>query len=193
MSLPAAPKDAHLRRYRQLAEVLARHGLGYLHGAFGLERFSPFEPATVQPASHSLARRLRLALAELGPTFIKLGQLLSTRPDLLPPAYLDELAKLQDDAPPIATDLARARIEAELGAPITTLFASFDSTPLAAASIGQAHAARLLDGTEVVVKVRRPGAVEQVEEDLEILQNLAAAASRRWEFATQYDRPGLVQ
>jgi ubiquinone biosynthesis protein len=132
-------------------------------------------------------------MEELGTTFIKLGQLLSTRPDLLPPEYLNEFAKLQDAAPPIAPAVARERIEAELGQPLEKLFASFTAEPLAAASIGQAHAATLFDGAEVVVKVRRPGAVEQVEEDLEILHNLAVAASRHWDFAARYDLPGLVQ
>jgi ubiquinone biosynthesis protein len=133
-----------------------------------------------------------MALEELGTTFIKLGQILSTRSDLLPPEYQAELARLQDAAPPVAPDLVRETVVAELGQPLETAFASFDLTPLAAASIGQAHAATLLDGTEVVVKVRRPGVVEQVEEDLEILQNLAVRASRHWELADQYDLPGLA-
>jgi ubiquinone biosynthesis protein len=134
-----------------------------------------------------------LALEELGPTFIKLGQLLSTRPDLLPAQYLSEFARLQDDAASFPAEIVLQRIEAELGRPIESLFAEFDSQPLAAASIGQAHRAVLPDAREVVIKVRRPGAVEQVEVDLEILANLAAAASRRWEVAERYDVVGLVQ
>jgi ubiquinone biosynthesis protein len=191
--------DLHLRRYRQIAEVLTRYGLGWLHGISGLERFYPFRPLCLglsehsQPESLTMPERVRLAIQELGATFIKLGQFLSTRADLLPPEYQTELAKLQDSAPPFASDAARERIEADLCQSVDSLFAQFDSEPLAAASIGQAHAATLPDGTEVVVKVRRPKVVEQIEEDLEILQNLASAISRRWEVASAYDVVGLAQ
>ncbi|MBO0800774.1 MAG: AarF/ABC1/UbiB kinase family protein, partial [Blastocatellia bacterium] len=191
--------DLHLRRYRQIAEVLTRHGLGWLHGVSGLERFYPFRPLglglseDVQPESLTTPKRVRLAIEELGATFIKLGQFLSTRADLLPTEYQAELAKLQDSAPLFASEAAKERIEAELGQSVDALFAKFDPEPLAAASIGQAHAATLPDGTEVIVKVRRPGVVEQIEEDLEILQNLASAMSRRWEFASAYNIVGLAQ
>jgi ubiquinone biosynthesis protein len=187
--------DLHLRRYRQIAEVLARHGLGWLHDASGLERFSPFNLTIGDQDSSALTPpvRVRLAIEELGAAFIKLGQFLSTRADLLPPEYQTELARLQDSAPPFDSESACERIEAELGRPVTEIFASFDSDPMAAASIGQAHAARLRDGTEVVVKVRRPGVARQVEEDLEILQNLASAMTRRWKFAAVYDVAGLAQ
>jgi ubiquinone biosynthesis protein len=134
-----------------------------------------------------------MALEELGATFIKLGQILSTRADLLPPEYLSELSKLQDAAPRVPFDAVREMLVEELGVPLEDVFASFDPEPLAAASIGQAHAAVLPDGTEVVVKIRRPGVVEQVEQDLQILQDLAAAASQRWQAAGQYDLPGLAR
>ncbi len=194
----AAPrKDSHRARYGQIADALGRHGLGYLVGVFGLERFVPFHrgllghPRRAQP--YTQPEHIRMALEELGTTFIKLGQIVSTRADLLPPDYQAELSKLQDQAPPVPTDEIEAVITAELGQHLDTLFASFDRTPLAAASIGQAHAATLPDGTEVVVKVRRPGVVEQVEEDLEILRNSAAAATRRWEVADRYDLVGLAE
>ncbi len=197
MPLITAPKDAHIRRYRQIAEVLTRHGFGYLTGLLGLERFLPFHQELLGESSGSAAitppQHIRIACEELGVTFIKLGQLLSTRADLLPPDYVTELAKLQDDAPPIPSEIAQEIIESELGQSIDEMFADFEMPPLAAASIGQAHAAVLHDGSEVVIKVRRPDVVDQVEEDLEILQNLAAAASRRWEFAKRYDLLGLVQ
>lgn len=134
-----------------------------------------------------------MALEELGATFIKLGQILSTRADLLPPDYQAELSKLQDAAPLVPSEVIKETVEAELGRPIHALFAAFDPSPLAAASIGQAHSATLHCGTEVVVKVRRPGVVDQVEEDLQILQELAKAAARRWEFADRYDVVGLAQ
>ncbi len=188
--------DLHLRRYRQIAEVLTRHGLGWLHSAAGLERFLPFHlpmRGERQAELPTAPERVRLALEELGTTFIKLGQFLSTRADLLPLEYQAELAKLQDDAPPIGSEIARERIESELGLPIDQLFKSFDPKPLAAASIGQVHAATLTDGAEVVVKVRRPGVVEQVDEDLEILLNLASAMSRHLDFVARYDVVGLAQ
>jgi ubiquinone biosynthesis protein len=134
-----------------------------------------------------------MALEDLGTTFIKLGQILSTRADLLPPAYQAELAKLQDQAPAVPYDAVREIVEAELGQPLRAVFGSFNTDPLAAASIGQAHAATRQDGTQVVVKIRRPGVVEQVEEDLEILQNLAATAAQHWEVADRYDLVGLAQ
>jgi ubiquinone biosynthesis protein len=190
-------KNVHLRRYRQIAEVFVRHGLGFLVDILGIARFVPWRDRLPGRPERGEAltrpQRLRIALAELGTTFIKLGQILSTRADLLPIEYQTELAKLQDQTPPIPGEIIRGVVEAELGRPLEAVFATFDLVPLASASIGQAHAATLLDGTEVVVKVRRPDVDAQVENDLEILQNLATAASRRWELADQYDVVGLVQ
>ena len=187
----------HLDRYREIAETLARHGLGVLLGASAMERWIPFNRRLVRYAHRgraiSTAEHLRLAFEDLGPTFIKLGQVLSTRADLLPPAYVAELSRLQDSLSPVPADVVREMIEQELGGSVDDHFASFDLTPLATASIGQAHAATLADGTEVVVKVRRPGAFEQIEQDLEILHNFAAQASRRWVEASDYDLPGLAE
>jgi ubiquinone biosynthesis protein len=170
--------------------------MGHAVGVLGLDRFVPshkgLQGQVRPPKGTGGPAHLRMVLEELGTTFIKLGQTLSTRSDLLPPEYQAELARLQDAASPVAPDLVQETLVAELGKPIETAFATFDLTPLASASIGQAHAATLLDGTEVVVKVRRPGVVEQVEEDLEILQNLVVGVSRRWELADQYDLPGLA-
>jgi ubiquinone biosynthesis protein len=170
--------------------------MGHAVGVLGLDRFVPSRKGlhgqVRQPKGGGGPAHLRLMLEELGTTFIKLGQILSTRSDLLSPEYQAELARLQDAAPPVAPDIVRKTLVAELGESVEAAFATFDLTPLASGSIGQAHAATLLDGTEVVVKVRRPGVVEQVEEDLEILQNLAVGASRRWELADQYDLPGLA-
>ncbi|HEX5505079.1 MAG TPA: AarF/ABC1/UbiB kinase family protein [Thermomicrobiales bacterium] len=188
-------RDVHLGRYRRIAQVLARHGLEYLIGVLGLERLVVVRPVLRGRPRETRTRpeHVRLALAELGATFIKLGQILSTRPDLLPPSYQREFARLQDNVPPFAAGVVEEVLAGEFGRPVGEVFAAFDPAPLAAASIGQAHAATLPDGAAVVVKVRRPGIVEQVAEDLEIMQNLAAAASRRWEFASQYDLVGLAQ
>lgn len=179
----------HLDRYAEIGRVFTRHGLGFLVGGLGLDKWTGTSTQTVGSIS---AERLRMALEDLGPTFIKVGQLLSTRADLLPPDYIAELSKLQSSAPPVPSDVVMTVIESELGAPVSTLFAEFSETPLASASIGQAHAAVLTDGTHVVVKVRRPGAVAQVHDDLEILSNLASQATARWDVAADYDLVGLV-
>jgi ubiquinone biosynthesis protein len=181
-------KNLHLNRSRQIARILLSHGWDFLRNSE-----QPVASATSVVAAHTRPLHLRLAFEELGPTFIKLGQILSTRADLLPPEYLFELTKLQDSATPVAFEEIRRALVTELGRPIEEIFAEFDPVPLAAASIGQAHAATLWDGTEVVVKVRRPGIVEQVNEDLEILHELAATASRHWSFADRYDLTGLVE
>ena len=126
------------------------------------------------------AERLRLALEELGPIFVKFGQAVSTRRDLLPPDIADELAKLQDRVPPFDGRVARAQVEASYGRPVAEVFASFEETPLAAASIAQVHPARLKSGAEVVVKVLRPGMRAVIERDLEVLHALAELAERYW-------------
>ena len=186
------PRD---HRQRQIAEVLTRYGLDYLANVIGLERLIARERALRRREhgdTHTPPEDLRLALEELGPTFIKLGQLLSTRADLLPPEYRAELAKLQDAAPAVPTDVVKDTIEAELHASADAAFASFHAEPLACASIGQAHLATLQDGTEVVVKVRRPNVVEEMDQDFEIIRNFAARASRHSNFAARNDLVGLA-
>ncbi|WP_146362059.1 ABC1 kinase family protein [Arthrobacter yangruifuii] len=186
---------SQLDRYRQIAEILSRNGLGFLVSALGLEGRLPFRKHQApKPAGRPKTRPqyLRAALEELGPTYVKIGQLLSTRPDLLPPDYQRELAKLQDNADPVPWPQIVEELRQELGGDPLEVFGSFDTTVMASASIGQVYAATLKDGTEVVVKVRRPGVVSQVEQDLEILQNLANAAGKRWEAARDYDLPGLM-
>jgi len=126
----------------------------------------------------SRGARLRLALEELGPIYVKFGQILSTRRDLLPHDIADELAKLQDDVPAFPGEQARAIVEEELGKPVAELFGSFDETPMASASIAQVHAATLPDGTEVVAKVVRPGIEKRITDDLELLTTLANLARR---------------
>jgi ubiquinone biosynthesis protein len=185
-------KDLHLTRSREIASVLIGHGWDYLlhnseRGKLKHKHRLQHRPPLTRP------EHLRSALEELGTTFIKLGQILSTRADLLPPDYLAELSKLQDSAPAVPIEVVREAILKELGQPIEQVFLQFDPKPLAAASIGQAHAATLKDGTSVVVKVRRPGVVEQVDEDLKILKELADAVTGRLEFADRYDIPGIVE
>jgi ubiquinone biosynthesis protein len=182
-------------RERQIAEVLVRCGLSYLADVVGLERLvsRAHRLAGRPPAElHAPPEKLRSAFEQLGPTFIKLGQLVSTRADLLTPEYRAELAKLQDSAPAVPSDVVKDIIERELHAPADTAFAAFQAIPLACASVGQAHAATLHDGTEVVVKVRRPNVVEDMEQDFEIIKNFAARASRRSKTAARYDVVGLA-
>ncbi|WP_238695426.1 ABC1 kinase family protein [Ornithinimicrobium flavum] len=174
-------------------ETLSVHGFGFTIGAMGLQGRFPFHrglPGHQQGRTYTQPEHLRLALEQLGPTFVKLGQLLSTRSDLLPSEYTVELAKLQDDTAAVPTKVILKALTEEVGDP--GVFDRFDDAPLASASIGQAHAASLA-GTEVVVKVRRPGAVETVRADLEILQNLAVTAARHSEVARGYDVVGIAQ
>jgi len=184
------------RRLRQVASAASRHGLGYLAGPAGLGRMVPFQRGwlgherRIDP--YTRAEHVRLALEELGTTFVKLGQIVSTRGDLLPPAFLAELSRLQDAAPPVPASAILETITTELGCGLELTFATFELTPLASASIGQAHAATLRDGTEVVVKVRRPGVVAQVDDDLELLDRLAARAARWSRAARRYDLRGLA-
>ena len=186
-------RHALSHRRRRIAGVLARRGWGYLLEATGLEHLVALE-RQVQAQRHVTApERLRLALEELGPTFIKVGQLLSTRGDLLGSEFRLELAKLQDDAPHLPIEVVREIVRAELGGEPESVFEAFDPEPLAAASIGQAHAATMPDGMEVVVKVRRPEAMEEVELDLEILVNAAAHASRHSKELAEYDVVGIAE
>ncbi len=186
-----------MQRERRIVLVLARHGLGWVVDVFGLGWLVPFHRGILgharREAPYTGPEHLRMALEELGPTAIKFGQVLSSRPDILPPAYVQELEKLWDRVPPVPGSEVRARIEAELGRPIDELFARFDDAPLAAASIGQVHSALLPDGTEVVVKVRKTGVLDTVEDDLAILRRLARAAERRSALARQYEAVAVVE
>jgi ubiquinone biosynthesis protein len=192
---PTGARTGLASRERQIAEVLVRYGLSYLANVVGLERVVSVADGLVGRAradARTPSENLRLALEELGPTFIKLGQLLSTRADLLPPDYRAELTKLLDAAPAVPSNVVEEIVEHELHAPVDTAFVSFDAVPLACASVGQAHTATLRDGTEVVVKVRRPHVVEEMEQDLEIIRNFAARASRRSKTAARHDVVGLA-
>ena len=177
----------HLNRYRDILGVLFRYGFGDIIETLKIEQYIEVGLQMIsrkhreQIEKHSRAERVRMAVEELGPTFIKLGQILSTRPDLVPLEYAEELSKLQDHVPPFSYDEVRTIIIKELGRTPEELFAGFEVEPLAAASIGQVHRARLTDGDEVVVKVQRPGIQKIVEVDLEILLHLASLMERHVE------------
>ena len=175
------------RRYVQVSRILARRGLiPYLRGG----RRS--ELATAEGRAR-LARSLRLALEDGGVTFIKLGQVLSTRRDLLPPEFISELSRLQDDAAKVPWPDISTVLESSLGGPVTEKFAGFDSEPIAAASIAQVHTATLASGDQVVVKVRRPDVTGVVGPDLDIVQRLAARLQRRTRWGRSAGAVDLAQ
>jgi ubiquinone biosynthesis protein len=167
-----------LGRYSQITRLAVHHGLGpYL----GLGR--GHKP---DGAAHAPERRARLALEQAGGMFVKLGQMLSTRPDVVPPALAHELTGLQEQVAPADPAAVRALLEQELGAPVESVFAAFDWTPVAAASIAQAHAARLTTGEQVIVKVQRPGIDQLVEQDLAIMLQLARRIQTRTRWGAAY-------
>ena len=183
-------------RSSRIVEILVKYGFGFVVHQLGLAepgwlRRSRGHPAYVQQLS--INERIRCMLEELGPTFVKLGQALSTRADLLPPALIAELDKLQDKVPPFPFPVARAVVEAELGDTLENLFKQFDEEPCAAASIGQVHRAVLFDGTQVVVKVQRPGIERETDADLLIMRDLAHLAACRTEWGKMYAVDQLVE
>lgn len=202
MPFPAAQRHIHdLGRMRAIIRVFGKYGFGELVQRLNLEALTSLwgrlrHFGRVRPgreiAGLTGPQRLHRALSELGPTFIKFGQILSTRPDLVPDAYARELSRLQDRLEPFPSAQARAVIEEDLGRPVEELFKTFVDQPLAAASIAQVHAAELHDGTQVVVKVQRPGIQELVETDVRILKRLAGLAGRYVAEARQIDPVGVI-
>jgi ubiquinone biosynthesis protein len=187
-----------LSRLLEIQRVLVRHGLDEIILATHLLRPIRFafylSPATwfQRKRAGSRGERLRLAFEELGPIFMKFGQMLSTRRDLLPRDIADELEKLQDRVPPFSGVEAKRIVEEAYGRPVTEAFAQFDDQPLAAATIAQVHAATLKDGKEVVVKVVRPGIRALIERDIEVLRALAELADRYWSQAERLRPAELV-
>jgi ubiquinone biosynthesis protein len=184
---------AHLlKRYRQIGGVLVKYGFGIvIHEVFpATARIGLRRP--IKADSHTAARRVRLALEELGPTFIKFGQIMSLRRDLLPPALIEELTLLTDSVAPLPFETVRPIIEEYCG-PVTEAFTSFEETPFAAASLAQVHRAVLKNGKEVALKVQRPGIPKIIEDDIAIMESLARRVERRYPEYSIYNPVGLVR
>ena len=167
-------------RFREILSVFARHGFGDLSDKLRLDKYLDMggkylrRPPRAAVAHPTRPERFRMALEELGPAFIKLGQMIGNRPDLLAPEWADALEKLQDSVPPFPTAEARQVVEEQFGQPIARLFASFGESPIASASMAQVYRAEMPEGGEVAVKVQRPGIEEIVKVDLEIMFHLAS-------------------
>ena len=188
----------HLQRYREIARVLIHHGFGEFVEMLELLPYLSIPrrlfQREIQPTTTTgVPQRVRLALEELGPTFIKLGQVLSTRPDLLPAAYIAELSKLQDTVPAVPWDVIHPWVSSELEHPLEDVFTDFAPIPMAAASLSQVHAATLHSGDVVVVKVQRPNIQTTIETDIEILFDLARLLQERTPLGQIYDFPGIVE
>lgn len=186
----------YLRRAIAIAGVFTRFGFAHVLQSAGLSRFlARPRQGKIDAATQGLALpvRLRLALEEIGATGIKVGQVLSTRGDLLPPDFITELRKLQDEVPPFPGEEAQALLEEELGGPIAQFFAEFDPQPVAAASLSQVHRARRCAGTEVAVKIQRPEVRQQIETDLVILSFAAREAQRYSDWCRENDVVGWAE
>jgi predicted unusual protein kinase regulating ubiquinone biosynthesis (AarF/ABC1/UbiB family) len=184
-------KARHSARYREIAALLVKHGRGDMVRAAGLDASLPDEEA--EHGDPEAAAGLAEDLERMGPTYIKLGQLLSTRVDLISPAYVEALSRLQDDVAPFDFAEVEHVVTTELGVRLSTVFPTFDPKPLAAASLGQVHRATLRDGREVVVKVQRPGIREQIVEDMEVLRELAALLDAHTDFGQRFGIGDLLE
>jgi ubiquinone biosynthesis protein len=210
MVSPVKTAVQDIRRLREIAGVLTRHGFDAFARSAGLERFvgdgdeedepeklpeveQPRELLPEDEEDTDVAVRFRHVLEDLGPTFVKLGQVLSTRPDILPPAFMDELQSLQDDVPPMDFEKVRQQVEENLEGELGELFDNFQEEPLAAASIGQVHRARTTDGQEVVVKVQRLGIQDKIQSDLDILYYLARFLEATIEEVELYTPTAIVE
>lgn len=189
-----------IRRYRTILGVLIKYGFGHFVEQLNIDYYLELGKRIVtlgkipkELERLSQPQRLRLVMEELGPTFIKLGQLLSTRPDVLGKEYILEFSKLQDKVPAVAFDEVSSQIQRELGYPANELFAEFSEEPLATASIAQVHRGRLKSGEEVVFKIRRPGIAKIVETDIDVLMGLAYLIEQHIPAMALYDPVGLVK
>lgn len=199
-----AKRKGHFARYRQIVMVLVKYRLEEVLRYVGLENYFRFlwllrgnTWRKILYPWHKMfytePERIRMAIEELGTSFVKLGQILSTRADLLPQAYTEELSKLQSSLKPLPVEVIKKVISDELGHSTDEVFTTFDPDPVGVASIGQVYSCTLDDGVEVVVKVQKPGVRELIDEDMYILDRAAVSATKHWKGAEQYDLVGIVQ
>jgi ubiquinone biosynthesis protein len=181
------------RRLGAIARVLVKHGFGAVADRLSVRPVSRRGLGGSPSGGSPAPRRIRRVLEELGPSFIKLGQLMSARADIFPPEYIDEFKKLQDQVPPLAFAEIKALIEVELRQPLIALFADFPAESIAAASVAQVYAARLLDGTPVAVKVVRPGIARKIHEDIRLMYLLAARLEKNFELGRVLGAVNIVQ
>ncbi len=190
-------KIRHINRYREIAAALISQGFYYIVEEMGLGEKVPYyrrsRPDSLDKNSKGIGERIRLVLQQLGPTYIKLGQIASTRPDILPPEVIVELEKLQDKVPPFSYTEVRKIIRQELGAELEEVYLEFSQEPLAAASIGQVPQAVLQTGEKVAVKIQRPGIAVDIGTDLEILYELARLAESRFSWIESYQPVDMVE
>ncbi len=191
----------NIKRYRQIIGVFISYGFGGIIEQLNIDYYLALGKSIItfnkssrkELVRYTKAQRLRLALEELGPTFVKLGQLLSTRPDIIPYAYVEELKKLQDEVPPFPHAEVVAQVEDAFGRPLEEIFPEFAAVPVAAASISQVHRARLASGEDVAVKIQRPNIAEIIETDIDIMMSIAELLSRHVKELENYDPVGLVR
>ncbi|MFZ5967453.1 MAG: 2-polyprenylphenol 6-hydroxylase [Bacillota bacterium] len=188
-----------MNRYRQIILVFVKHGFGTLMDQLGIFDYINIKKRIEKDNDEgikeklSIGERLRLSLEELGPTFVKLGQIISTRPDILPADVIAELEKLQDAVPPFPFEDVKSMIESEFNDKLQNIFREFSEIPLAAASMAQVHLARLKSGRKVVVKVQRPGIERNIYLDLKVLEDLASFLDKHTKYGEFYDFSKMVQ
>jgi ubiquinone biosynthesis protein len=191
-----AKRVRHINRYREIATALLSQGFDYIVEETGLMQKVPYyqrvRPVFAKENTGGVAERIRLVLEQLGPTYVKLGQIASTRPDLLPPEIIEELEKLQDAVPAFSFTEVRSVLQEELGETLEKIFQLFEPEPIAAASIGQVHQAVLKTGTTVAVKIQRPSIAIDIQTDLEILYELSNLAERRFHWAKSYQLMDMI-
>src|SRR5436190_948646 len=186
-------KTDHLARYKDIVLLLVKYGRSDLGKHAGLADAVTESEASTPVGEQALPDQLAADLERVGPTYVKLGQLLSTRADLLPPAFLEALTRLQDKVEPFPFADVEAIVTAELGVKISKAFVEFEKTPVAAASLGQVHRAVLRTGRPVAVKVQRPGIQERILKDLEVLEEIAETADEHTEAGRKFGFTGMLQ